>query len=253
MGYSRARKRLLWRHASSLFIGSLVLLGGARTVRGQNQVMGELEFEGKTKVERDSGVWIDGNYVGYLKELKNSKKITLLPGEHEVIVRQSGYIDYVQKVVVEPGQKRLISVTLRLSPHATVPEITATLKLKIKPARAAVFLDEKYVGHAGEFGGAFRYMKISPGKHRVRVELPGYRTFDTEVNLLANFPYKQTTLSVAGSAHYHDLGRFLADFENRFPHIRVSNLSLDLDAAAAEPETLSFRMDIIALVKSNPS
>ena len=29
-------------------------------------------------------------------------------------------------------------------------------------------------------------MKISPGKHRVRVELPGYRTFETEVNLLAN-------------------------------------------------------------------
>ncbi len=29
-------------------------------------------------------------------------------------------------------------------------------------------------------------MKISPGKHRVRVELPGYRTFETELNLLAN-------------------------------------------------------------------
>jgi len=199
MGYSRARKRLLWRHASSLFIGSLVLLGGARTVRGQNQVMGELEFEGKTKVERDSGVWIDGNYVGYLKELKDSKKIMLLPGEHEVIVRQSGYIDYVQKVVVEPGQKRLISVTLSLSPHATVPEITATLKLKIKPARAAVFLDEKYVGHAGEFGGAFRSMKISPGKHRVRVELPGYRTFDTEVNLLADQETEVKTELMVGS------------------------------------------------------
>ncbi len=88
-----------------------------------------------------------------------------------------------------------------------------------------------------------------------KVEIPAFAPIGptTEVNLLANFPYKQTTLSVAGSAHYHDLGRFLADFENRFPHIRVSNLSLDLDAAAAEPETLSFRMDIIALVKSNPS
>src|SRR5258708_1442988 len=114
MGFSRTRKRFLWRHAITLFIGTVVLQAGARTARGQNQVMGELEFEGKTKVERDSGVWIDGNYVGYLKELKNSKKITLIPGEHEVIVRQSGYIDYVQKVVAEPGQKRLISVTLRL-------------------------------------------------------------------------------------------------------------------------------------------
>src|SRR5258706_15805249 len=193
------RAKLSRNRPLGLFIWFVVLFGTAKITAGQNEIMGELVFEGQTNVERDSGVWIDGNYVGYLKELKDSKKIMLLPGEHEVIVRQSGYIDYVQKVVVEPGQKRLISVTLSLSPHATVPEITATLKLKIKPARAAVFLDEKYVGHAGEFGGAFRYMKISPGKHRVRVELPGYRTFDTEVNLLADQKTEVKTELMAGS------------------------------------------------------
>src|SRR5215475_14036322 len=69
-------------------------------VASQNQVMGELEFLGKTKVEQDSGVWIDGSYVGYLKELKGSKKVMLLPGTHEVIVRQSGYVDDVQKIIV---------------------------------------------------------------------------------------------------------------------------------------------------------
>ena len=150
-------------------------------------------------MERDSGVWIDGNYVGYLKELKGSKKISLLPGEHEVIVRQSGYRDYVQKVIVEPGGKKLISVTLHLAPNATAPDVTATLKLKIKPDRAAVFLDEKYVGHAGDFGGRFKSMKISPGKHRVRVELPGYRTFDTEVNLLADQTTEVKTELLIGS------------------------------------------------------
>jgi len=182
-----------------LCVWMVVLLGAAKMVAGQNEVMGELVFEGQTKLERDSGVWVDGNYVGYLKELKGNKKIMLLPGEHQVIVRQSGYEDNVQKVVVEPGEKRLISVTLRLSPRATSPDITATLKLKIKPKRAAVFLDEKYVGHAGEFGGAFRSMKISPGKHRIRVELPGYRTFDTEVNLLADQETEVKTELKAGS------------------------------------------------------
>jgi PEGA domain-containing protein len=175
-----------WRFAISVLVWMLVMAGSAKTVTAQNQVMGQLDFEGKTNVERDSGVWIDGNYVGYLKELNGTKKIMLLPGMHEVIVRQSGYVDFVQRVVVEPGEKRLISVSLHLAPSATVPAITATLKLKIKPERAAVFLDGKFVGHAADFGGAFRSMKISPGKHRVRVELPGYRTYDTEVNLLAN-------------------------------------------------------------------
>lgn len=177
------------RRAASLLIGMLILAGEIAASHAQNQVMGELLFEGATKVEQDSGVWVDGNYVGYLRELKGNKKISLLPGEHEVIVRQSGYQDFVQKVVVEPGGQRLISVTMHLAPNAVVPDATATLKLKIKPNRAAVFLDGKYVGHAAEFGGKFRSMKISPGKHRLRVELAGYRTFDTEVNLLA----EQTT------------------------------------------------------------
>jgi hypothetical protein len=187
------------RAACSIFVLMLLTLGSTKTVTAQNDVMGELQFEGKTKVERDSGVWIDGNYVGYLKELNGSKKIMLLPGQHQVTVRQSGYVDFVQKVVVEPGEKRLVIVSLHLAPSATVPEVTATLKLKIKPERAAVFLDGKFVGHAGDFGGAFKSMKISPGKHRVRVELPAYRTFETEVNLLANQESEIKTELVKGS------------------------------------------------------
>jgi hypothetical protein len=194
-----ANPSLRWRRAISVFVWLLVMISGTKTLRAQNKVVGELEFEGKTKLERDAGVWIDGNYVGYLKELKGSKKITLLPGQHEVVVRQSGYQDYVEKIVVEPGQKRLVSVTMHLAPRASVPEITSTLKLKIKPKRAAVFLDEKFVGHAADFGGAFRSMKISPGKHRIRVELPGYRTFDTEINLLANQESEIKTELVPGS------------------------------------------------------
>jgi PEGA domain len=180
------RVRLRWRSVMIGLFCFAVLLCSSRTAKAQNEVMGELEFEGKTKVEQSAGVWVDGNYVGYLKELKGKKKIMLLPGQHEVIVRQSGYVDSVQKVLVQPGEKRLVSVTLQLAPHAIVPNVTATLKLHIKPKRAAVFLDEKYVGHAGEFGGRFRSMQISPGKHKIRVELPGYRTFVTEVDLLAN-------------------------------------------------------------------
>jgi hypothetical protein len=198
MSPATARQYLYWRYAI-IFLAWLLFAAHAELMNAQNKVVGELEFEGKTKVERDSGVWIDGNYVGYLKELKGSKKVTLLPGSHEVVVKQSGYQDYVEKIVVEPGQKRLITVTLHLAPNATVPEITSTLKLKVKPERAAVFLDEKFVGHAADFGGAFRSMKIAPGKHRIRVELPGYRTFDTEINLLANQESEIKTELVPGS------------------------------------------------------
>jgi hypothetical protein len=179
-------EHLRWRRILTGLCCLAVLSAGRAAAKAQNQVMGELEFEGKSKLEQDAGVWIDGNYVGYLKELNGKKKIVLLPGQHEVVVRQSGYLDNVQKVVVQPGEKRLVSVTLKLAPNSSVPNVTAKLKLNIKPKRAAVFLDEKYVGHASEFGGRFRSMEISPGKHKIRVELPGYRTFVTEVDLLAN-------------------------------------------------------------------
>src|SRR5260370_25168979 len=102
MGLETSIRRLRWRQSMGLWVWMVVLLGAAKTVVGQNEVMGELVFEGQTNLERDSGVWVDGNYVGYLKELKGRKRIMLLPGKHQVIVRQSGYEDYVQKVVVEP-------------------------------------------------------------------------------------------------------------------------------------------------------
>ena len=88
-----------------------------------------------------------------------------------------------------------------------------------------------------------------------KVEIPSQSPISpiTDVNLLANFPYKQTSINVTGTAHYHDLGRFVADFENQFPHIRLVNLNLDLDGGATEPEMLAFRMEIIALVKPNAS
>ena len=90
-----------------------------------------------------------------------------------------------------------------------------------------------------------------------KVEIPNYSQLGlpVDVNLLPNFPYKQTTLTVSGTAHFHDLGRFLADLENQFPHVRLLNLSLDVNApsASVEPETLSFKVDVVTLAKPNAS
>ena len=123
----------------------------------------------------------------------------LLPGEHEIAVKESGYDDFSRKIVVEPGQTQTIRVMLLKSPNATTPRVTSTLKLTVQPGRAAVFLDDNFVGHASEFGGAFHSMLISPGKHRIKIELPGYRTFETEVNLLAGQKQEVKTDLVKGS------------------------------------------------------
>lgn len=90
-----------------------------------------------------------------------------------------------------------------------------------------------------------------------KVEIPQFSQLGApvDVNLLPRFPYKQTTLTVAGTAHYHDLGRFLADLETQFPHVRLLNLSLDVNtvSTSVETETLTFKLDIVTLAKPNPS
>ena len=183
----------------------LMLLLSAAQSFADNRVMGEVQFAGASKVERDSGVWIDGQYVGYLKELKGDKRVMLLPGEHQITVRQAGFDDFDRRIVVEPGQKQTVRVAMGKSMGWTTPSAAiAILKLTVQPNRAAVFLDGKYVGHVGEFGGKFRSMQIASGKHRIKIELPGYRTFETEVNLLAGQKSEVKTDLVKGSIEQND-------------------------------------------------
>ncbi|PYT95258.1 MAG: hypothetical protein DMG38_27875 [Acidobacteria bacterium] len=185
--------------ALGILLISSILLAAPHWAAQESKVMGELKFKGATGVERDAGVWIDGVYVGYVKELKGDKKVLLLPGKHEVTARESGYGDFVREVVVEPGQVQTVRVAMRLIPGARPPSITAELKLTVEPGRAAVFVDDNYAGHASEFGGALHSLLISPGKHRIKVALPGYQTFETEVGLLAGQKSEVKTELVKGS------------------------------------------------------
>ncbi len=176
---------------------SLVFL--AMGLYAQNEVLGEVEFAGATKVEKASGVWIDGQYIGYLDELKGDKKVLLLPGEHEIVVRQSGYKEFTQKVIVEPAKKLILHVTMEKDPRVQFPTVTAEIKLQVTPDRAAVFLDDAYVGHVHEFGGVGRAMLVSPGRHRIKIALAGYQTFETEMILLPHQKAKVKTDLVKGS------------------------------------------------------
>lgn len=185
---------------SALLAGLVLLLVGAGHMAAQgNKVMGELQFSPATQVEARSGVWVDGQYVGYMKELQGDKKVMLLPGEHEISVRQSGFMDFTTSVVVESQAATTVAVQMTPNLKAQYPgNNAAELKLDIKPKRAAVFVDDAFVGNAGHFGG-INTMLLMPGTHRIKVELPGYRTFETELNLRPGQKSKVETELEAGS------------------------------------------------------
>ena len=160
-----------------------------------NEVLGELHLKGATKVEKTSGVWIDGQYLGYLKELNGTKKILLLPGQHEVMVRQAGYKDFVQKVMVQPGQKQSLGVAMAKDLQVEYPnrKDTAEIKLNVEPIRAAVFVDGLFLGHVAEFDGAGKALLVAPGKRKITISLPGYQTFETVVDLVPHQKFKLAT------------------------------------------------------------
>jgi hypothetical protein len=55
------------------------------------------------------------------------------------------------------------------------------------------------VGHASELGGKFHSLVVNPGKHKIKIELPGYRTYETEVDVLAGQKAEVKTELVKGS------------------------------------------------------
>ncbi len=167
------------------FVGSFLVIFPT-VMLAQNQVLGEVKLVGKTKADKTSGVWIDGQYVGYVNELRDANKLLLLPGEHEISVRQSGYSDFTQKVMIEPRKRVILHVVMLRAPGAALPKVTSQIKLYVSPDRAAVFVDDAFVGNVSEFSGIGHGMLVSAGKHRVKIALPGYQAFETEVSLLAH-------------------------------------------------------------------
>jgi Tfp pilus assembly protein PilO len=151
-----------------------------------------------------------------------------------------------KKLEVQASHRKVVEAIRRSS------EIEAELV----SAKQALAEAEADIASGDLYSWVVNTLRDFKGKHP-KVNIPQFNPIGaiTDVNLLQNFPYKQASLSVAGTAHYHDFGRFLADLENHFPHIRVLNLNLDLNQSPTveEQETISFKLDVVTLVKTNPS
>jgi hypothetical protein len=99
---------------------------------------------------------------------------------------------------------------------------------------------------------SWTYTTMRNFKQPYKVEIPEIGHPEVgDVDMFGAFPYKQIRFTLTGTAYYHELGKFIADFENAFPHARVENLAME--PVAGEGEKLSFRMEIVELVKPNAS
>jgi Tfp pilus assembly protein PilO len=147
---------------------------------------------------------------------------------------------------------------LRKRDEVTAQQIQDTIKNSKQIEAQLLILSNKLELQEEEMvsGDPYSFMFASVKKFN----LPSYNVSIPQVtpvgdvspeNLLPKFPYRQETVSISGTGRFYDLGRFVADFENRFPTRRILNLEL-APASAQGPEQkerLSFKMDIVSLVK----
>jgi hypothetical protein len=150
-----------------------------------------------------------------------------------------------KKLEVQASQRRVVETIRRAD----------AIEAELASAQKALAEAEADIASGDLYSWAVNTLRQFKAAYNVNIPQFSSLGAVTEVNLLPNVPYKQASLALVGTAHFHDFGRFLADLENKFPHIRVVNLSLDLNPSPApeDQETIAFKLDVIALVKTNPS
>ena len=68
----------------------------------------------------------------------------------------------------------------------SAPSDEGSLRLKIKPREAEVYVDGYFVGVVNDFDGMFQRLHLDSGPHRIEVRAPGYETLDIDVRITAD-------------------------------------------------------------------
>ncbi len=159
----------------------------------------------------------------------------------------------LQKNKIKDISGRIVSTQAQIDKVAKVLKNSAQVEESLKDSQVKLSAIEDTMPS----GDLYSWMVSTLRQFNVpgyRVDLPQIGVPSVgEVRMFATFPYHQATISVGGTAYYWDFGKFLADFENRFPYMQVQNLNLEPNFGANpdEREKLAFRMNIVALVKTN--
>jgi len=158
-------------------MGALLLVVTAIPLLGQ-QNSGYL----KTKVDPGrAGVFVDGKYVGPAGNFGVGRKYKVAAGEHEVKLSEPRYKEVVTKVTIRPGKTTELVENMTWAAGYWFP--ADDLWEALPPAKppfgrlrtmcadkfAAVYVNGKFVGHAGEFNNRVQGLLLNPGTYTVMV------------------------------------------------------------------------------------
>ncbi|HKY20445.1 MAG TPA: PEGA domain-containing protein [Vicinamibacterales bacterium] len=158
---------------------------------------------------RQALVYVDGYAAGIVDDYDGVfQRLQLVPGHHEIVVYLQGYRVLRQNLYLNPRSSHTIKHTLEplgagevgepqpspralpLPPGAPMTGIpipgmqsarVGTLALRVQPADASVYIDGEL--WRGPQGQDRLVIQLGEGAHRVRVEKPGFQSFDVNIDV----------------------------------------------------------------------
>jgi hypothetical protein len=122
----------------------------------------------KTNVDPGrAGVFIDGKYVGPAGNFRVGRKYVVAAGEHEVRLSEPRYEDVVAKITVQAGKTTKLAEKMKALPPAKPP--FGRLRTITTDKFAAVYVNGKFMGHAGEFNNSVQGLMLNPGTYAVKI------------------------------------------------------------------------------------
>ncbi len=122
----------------------------------------------KTKVDPGrAGVFVDGKYVGPAGNFGVGRKYSVSPGDHEIKLVEPRYEDVVTKVTIQAGKTTQLAQTMKALPPAKPP--FGILRTMAPDKFSAVYVNGRFMGHAGEFNNSVQGLKLNPGSYAVKI------------------------------------------------------------------------------------
>ena len=173
----------------------------------------------------EARVYVDGYYAGVVDDFDGLfQRLHVSPGRHEITLKLEGYTSHRMRVYVGPDATLKLhhdlqkgsgetfedlsggappperevrrerprddaEVSAPEEPPAAADERAGRLRLSVQPEDASVYIDGAFRGSGREAGS----LRLAPGRHRIEIVRPGYRTSEQEVEVA---PGETTPLSV---------------------------------------------------------
>lgn len=120
----------------------------------------------KTSTGR-AGVFVDGKYVGPAANFGIARTYEVAPGTHEVKLVEPRYEDTTASVTVKAGKKTTLRQAMKELPPPKGP--FGRLRTESADKFAAVYVNDHFMGHAGEFNNSMQGLMLPAGDYAVRI------------------------------------------------------------------------------------